>query len=175
MCLDKREIRLYALINRWSFEGWGKDRKCVRCWNQESIRCKRVGQLWFIWGHCTSNLIHINGDLIYIGVYLLDGFPRSQKNIDSWNKKMRDVCNTEFVLFFDCDIEKMQERMIERFKISGRSDDNPETIIICLETFAKTTKPILIKIKNRIRLLGSMQMETSTVNSVSCKMSMRLE
>ena len=88
---------------------------------------------------------------------------------------MRDVCNTEFVLFFDCDIEKMQERMIERFKISGRSDDNPETIIICLETFAKTTKPILIKIKNRIRLLGSMQMETSTVNSVSCKMSMRLE
>jgi adenylate kinase family enzyme len=39
-----------------------------------------------------------------------------------------EVCDTEFVLFFDCDIGKMQERMIERSKTSGRSDDNPETI-----------------------------------------------
>jgi adenylate kinase family enzyme len=80
---------------------------------------------------------------IIIGVYLLDGFPRSQENIESWNKKMKDVCDTEFVLFFDCDIEKMQERMVERSKTSGRSDDNPETIKLRLETFAKTTKPII--------------------------------
>ena len=56
---------------------------------------------------------------------------------------MKDVCDTEFVLFFDCDIEKMQERMVERSKTSGRSDDNPETIKLRLETFAKTTKPII--------------------------------
>jgi UMP-CMP kinase len=56
---------------------------------------------------------------------------------------MKEVCDTEFVLFFDCDIGKMQERMIERSKTSGRSDDNPETIKKRLETFANATKPII--------------------------------
>jgi len=37
----------------------------------------------------------------------------------------------------------MQERMVERSKTSGRSDDNPETIKLRLETFAKLTKPII--------------------------------
>jgi len=77
------------------------------------------------------------------GNFLLDGFPRNQENIDSWNKKMAPYCSTEFLLFFDCDKQKMQERMEERSKTSGRSDDNPETIKKRLDTFELQTKPII--------------------------------
>ena len=56
------------------------------------------------------------------GVYLLDGFPVNQENVDSWNKIMKEVCDTEFVLFFDCDIEKMAGR------ISEANSEDPETI-----------------------------------------------
>jgi adenylate kinase family enzyme len=37
----------------------------------------------------------------------------------------------------------MEERMLERAKTSGRSDDNPETIKKRLDTFTNTTKPII--------------------------------
>ena len=35
---------------------------------------------------------------------------------------MKEVCDTEFVLFFDCDIEKMAGR------ISEANSEDPETI-----------------------------------------------
>lgn len=37
----------------------------------------------------------------------------------------------------------MEERMLERAKTSGRSDDNPETIKKRLTTFHTLTKPII--------------------------------
>ena len=77
------------------------------------------------------------------GNFLLDGFPRNQENIDSWNKKMVNSCQTEFLLYFDCDKAAMQARMEERSKTSGRSDDNPETIKKRLDTFELQTKPII--------------------------------
>lgn len=47
------------------------------------------------------------------------------------------------LLYFECDLVKMEERMVERSKTSGRSDDNPETIKKRLDTFAGQTKPII--------------------------------
>lgn len=69
------------------------------------------------------------------GIFLLDGFPRSQDNIDAWTRKMKDVCDMEFLLNFEVKTEVMEARMLERAKTSGRSDDNPETIKKRLETF----------------------------------------
>ena len=89
-----------------------------------------------------SNILKLD-IIITKGNFLLDGFPRNQENIDSWNKKMAPYCSTEFLLFFDCDKQKMQERMEERSKTSGRSDDNPETIKKRLDTFEQQTKPII--------------------------------
>jgi adenylate kinase family enzyme len=66
---------------------------------------------------------------------MLDGFPRSQENIDVWERKMKGVCNLEFLLYFECEQSAMEERMLERAKTSGRSDDNPETIKNRLVTF----------------------------------------
>lgn len=69
------------------------------------------------------------------GVFLLDGFPRNQENVDAWEAKMKDVCKLEFLLNFEVDPAIMEERMLERAKTSGRSDDNPETIKKRLNTF----------------------------------------
>jgi len=48
---------------------------------------------------------------------------------------MKGVCDLEFLLNFDVETTIMEERMLERAKTSGRSDDNPETIKKRLETF----------------------------------------
>ena len=69
------------------------------------------------------------------GFVLLDGFPRNQENIDSWNAKMKGVCDFQFLLTFDLDAAIMEERMLKRAETSGRSDDNPETIKKRLDTF----------------------------------------
>ncbi len=34
---------------------------------------------------------------------MLDGFPRSQENIDVWEKKMKGVCNLECFIYFECE------------------------------------------------------------------------
>ena len=79
-----------------------------------------------------------------LGNFLLDGFPRNQENIDSWEKIMGPSCDpSTCLLYFECDLVKMEERMVERSKTSGRSDDNPETIKKRLDTFAGQTKPII--------------------------------
>ena len=72
---------------------------------------------------------------------LLDGFPRNQENIDEWNKQMKDVCEVNAVLYFDCTEEEMKKRMLARNE--GRSDDNEETIKKRVENFIKDTKPLL--------------------------------
>lgn len=41
------------------------------------------------------------------------------------------------VIFFDCPEDAMVERLLERGKTSGRSDDNEETIRKRFETFRK--------------------------------------
>jgi UMP-CMP kinase len=48
---------------------------------------------------------------------------------------MKGVCDLEFLLNFDVEPTIMEERMLERAKTSGRSDDNPETIKKRLDTF----------------------------------------
>ena len=68
-------------------------------------------------------------------VILIDGFPRSKENLDSWNqKKMAEICDDKYLLYFECSIEAMQQRIMERGKTSGRLDDNAETIKKRLQT-----------------------------------------
>jgi len=47
------------------------------------------------------------------------------------------------LLFFDCSQEVMEERMTERSKTSGRSDDNPETIKKRIQIFNEATRPVV--------------------------------
>lgn len=75
---------------------------------------------------------------------LLDGFPRSQENIDVWtSKKMDEDVEVKFCLFLECSHETMELRIMQRAKTSGRADDNPESIKKRLDTFESQTKPIV--------------------------------
>lgn len=53
------------------------------------------------------------------------------------------------LLYFDCPTDVLVERIMERAKSSGRSDDNPETIKKRLETFEKETLPIVKDFETR--------------------------
>ena len=47
-------------------------------------------------------------------IFLADGFPRSQGNIDVWNEKMADKVDFQFLLWFDLPGEIMLERLLYR-------------------------------------------------------------
>jgi UMP-CMP kinase len=76
--------------------------------------------------------------------FLIDGFPRSQNNLDGWNKEMSDKANVLFVLFFDAPEEVCVERCLSRGQAgSGRSDDNPESLKKRVFTYMNDTMPII--------------------------------
>jgi adenylate kinase family enzyme len=70
-------------------------------------------------------------------VFLIDGFPRSQENIDVWQEHMAHKVDFQFLLWFDLDPEIMFSRLnaraqdniqlLKEGKIEAlRSDDKPE-------------------------------------------------
>ncbi len=75
--------------------------------------------------------------------FLVDGFPRDMDNLQCWQNNMSDVANVQFLLFLDCPTEIMVDRLLERGKTSGRSDDNIESIRKRLVTYDQSTRPII--------------------------------
>ena len=75
--------------------------------------------------------------------FLLDGFPRSQENIESWNSIINKSVNAPAVLYFDCSDETMTKRILGRALTSGRIDDNEEAIKKRLEVFHHQTVPVV--------------------------------
>ncbi len=75
--------------------------------------------------------------------FLLDGFPRNDENIESWNKIIGNSIDPPSVLYFNCSKETMKNRILERAKTSGRSDDNEEALIKRLEVFEHQTVPVV--------------------------------
>jgi len=53
------------------------------------------------------------------------------------------VCQSLFVLFFTCTEEVMLQRLLERGKTSGRSDDNEDSIKKRFKTFLDTSLPVV--------------------------------
>lgn len=72
--------------------------------------------------------------------FLIDGFPRK---MDQALKFEEAVVPSKFTLFFDCPEETMRERLLERGKTSGRSDDNEESIMKRFKTFIETSMPVV--------------------------------
>ncbi|EAR94007.1 UMP-CMP kinase (macronuclear) [Tetrahymena thermophila SB210] len=75
--------------------------------------------------------------------FLIDGFPRSQDNLDGWNQMMGHLINFKFVLFLDCSEDIMTQRIMKRAESSGRSDDNIESLKKRFRTYIESTKPII--------------------------------
>mmetsp|Transcript_45349 Transcript_45349/g.119021 ORF Transcript_45349/g.119021 Transcript_45349/m.119021 type:complete len:352 (-) Transcript_45349:414-1469(-) len=74
---------------------------------------------------------------------LVDGFPRNTNNLSGWQQVAGDDLDLGGVLFYDCPEDVMQERLLERGKTSGRTDDNLESIKKRFDTYLKETMPIL--------------------------------
>ena len=78
---------------------------------------------------------------------LLDGFPRSNENIEEWEKQMKDVAELTGVLYFNCTPDEMKKRMLGRNE--GRADDNEETMAKRIDVFEKDTMPLVEKYRGK--------------------------
>jgi UMP-CMP kinase len=77
------------------------------------------------------------------GLFLVDGFPRNFDNLSGWCRVMSDVAALESVLVYQCPLSVLQERILERAKVSGRSDDNIESVQKRFRTFESETVPVV--------------------------------
>ncbi|GLE00747.1 hypothetical protein PINS_up009535 [Pythium insidiosum] len=77
-------------------------------------------------------------------LFLIDGFPRNFDNLQGWQEQMPDEdYHVEGVLFYDCPENVMEERLLERGKTSGRTDDNAEAIRKRFRTYIESTMPVI--------------------------------
>jgi len=74
------------------------------------------------------------------GKFLIDGFPRKMDQAVFFEDR---VCPSRCVLFLDCPEDVMSERLLNRGKTSGRSDDNEESIRKRFKTFVDTSIPVV--------------------------------
>ena len=74
---------------------------------------------------------------------IFDGFPRTLKQAEAL-KTMLNERGTDIHILLDLQVEddELVDRLIERGKISGRSDDNPETMKARLDVYHTQTAPL---------------------------------
>jgi len=64
--------------------------------------------------------------------FLIDGFPRNQENVDAWNAVVGPGgASVKFMLFFECPLPVLEERIMGRAAYSGRK---PVRCLAALET-----------------------------------------
>mmetsp|Transcript_55528 Transcript_55528/g.126222 ORF Transcript_55528/g.126222 Transcript_55528/m.126222 type:complete len:267 (+) Transcript_55528:52-852(+) len=76
-------------------------------------------------------------------VFLIDGFPRNQDNVQGWTRLMEDETEVLSVLFMDCSQEEQERRLLSRGLTSGRTDDNIESARKRFKTFVDETLPVV--------------------------------
>lgn len=72
--------------------------------------------------------------------FLVDGFPRKMDQALSFEEQ---IAKSSMTLFFECPEQVMLERLLERGKTSGRTDDNIESIKKRFRTFIETSMPVV--------------------------------
>eukprot|EP00871_Galdieria_phlegrea_P004914 jgi/Galph1/5423/GphlegSOOS_G4055.1 len=82
--------------------------------------------------------------------FLIDGFPRKLDQAGEFEKIVGDF---EFVLFLDCPQDEMARRILKRGEVSGRCDDNEESVRKRFVTFQQTTMPVVEYYKARGKLV----------------------
>ncbi|ORX48184.1 hypothetical protein BCR36DRAFT_329858 [Piromyces finnis] len=93
--------------------------------------------------------------------YLIDGFPRSLEQALEFENS---ICKSDATLFFNCPLDILEQRLLERGKTSGRADDNIDTIKKRFKTFEETSMPVIdyYKKKNQCEEIDS----TDTIDNV---------
>ncbi|RKO99543.1 hypothetical protein CXG81DRAFT_7699, partial [Caulochytrium protostelioides] len=72
--------------------------------------------------------------------FLIDGFPRKMDQAEKFEK---DLCASQFTLYYECPEQVMLERLVQRGQTSGRADDNIESIKKRFRTFSDTSYPVI--------------------------------
>ncbi len=100
--------------------------------------------------------------------WLLDGFPRTIKQAKSLNNilnSQKKILNS--VLLIEVPNHLLVKRLLERQKIEKRSDDDPQTIQVRIDTYEQETS-LLIEYYNKLGLLtkinGSQSISDVSVN-----------
>ncbi|KXS19902.1 ADK-domain-containing protein [Gonapodya prolifera JEL478] len=72
--------------------------------------------------------------------FLVDGFPRALDQAQEFESVIGTV---RTCLYFECGLETLEARLVERGKTSGRADDNVETIRLRFKTFQEQSMPVV--------------------------------
>lgn len=87
-----------------------------------------------------ENAMRSNLDSTGTGKFLIDGFPRKMDQAMFFEQS---VCPSKCTIFLDCPEDVLRERLLNRGKTSGRSDDNEESILKRFRTFVETSMPVV--------------------------------
>ena len=80
-------------------------------------------------------------------IFLIDGYPRNQDNIDGWKEIFGNNYKLIATIILQCNEEELEKRLLERAKTSGRVDDNIETIRKRFKTHIEQSLPIEAQLK----------------------------
>ena len=80
-------------------------------------------------------------------IFLIDGYPRNQDNIDGWNEVFGDNYKLITSIILGCDEEQLEKRLLGRAKTSGRSDDKVDVIKKRFKVYMEQSHPIEAKLK----------------------------
>jgi len=87
-----------------------------------------------------DNMIAANGNS---KGFIFDGFPRTLPQGEALDKMLeKNKTSISVVLSMEVKDEELTDRLIKRGKISGRSDDNHETITSRLKVYYNHTEPL---------------------------------
>ena len=87
-------------------------------------------------------------------IFLIDGYPRNQDNIDGWKEIFGDNYILIASIILGCDEKELEKRLLKRAKHSGRIDDNIETIKKRFKTHMEQSQPIEAKLKQMGSFIG---------------------
>lgn len=86
---------------------------------------------------------HLEGKLGKVKGFIFDGFPRTIPQADALKRMLaRHDCEVSIVLDLNVPEDELIRRLLERGKISGRSDDNLEAIKSRLVVYNSQTLPL---------------------------------
>ncbi|CAK82825.1 unnamed protein product (macronuclear) [Paramecium tetraurelia] len=85
--------------------------------------------------------------------FLIDGFPRNYENMENWIALMDHKITFKSVIHILCSRATMIQRITERSKTSGRSDDNIQTLEKRFITYQNDTYKIIEHYRNRKQLI----------------------
>lgn len=73
-------------------------------------------------------------------LFLIDGFPRKMDQAITFENQ---IAKSALTIFFECPEQVMLQRLLQRGKTSGRTDDNIESIKKRFVTFVNTSMPVV--------------------------------